>query len=287
MKNLNRVRRAPIGIILLIFSASAWATNNNCPSSFTSVATNSLGSGGIGGQTNGITASVSPFASANGCGDINQTFGNFAESGFTGLGGTYAAVSDSSSGVAKQITFQTAITGTVDTTNDFTSGVSSTSGNIAYLTQFGTGTSPALASPSVDALVVQLTGVNLPASDSNMTYSSIAVVVTACQNVTAALTSNFTSCSSGNLAQLSTTFSNTTSTAIANGIETAVLSLGNNFSNIDINTQVTLNGNLNGPASFSDLTEDFEASEPSTFILLGSVLAGIGILRFRKSNVAS
>lgn len=247
--------------------------------------TNSLdsGAGEIGDLLNGMTAAASPFASSNGCGDVNQTFGNFFVNGFTSLAGTYADTSNSITGVAKAITFQTAIPGTSDTTNDFTSGAGSVSGDIVYLTQFGTGASPSLASPSIEYLVVELTGVNLPSLDSSQDPASIALSITACENVTAAMMSNFTTCSSGTLVQLGVvTFSNNSGINITNGIETAILALGTSFSNINVNTQITLTANNNGAASFMGLTESFDSPEPSTFILIGTALAGIGILRFRK-----
>ena len=272
---------------LLLGSALGWATSDNCPGGFTSTTTNSINNatGEIGSLANGMTASTTPFVSGNGCGAVNQTFGNFFESGFTTQAGTYAAVGTAPDPGTQEITFQTEIPGTGDTNNDFVSGAGTnpTTGDIVYLTQFGTGTSPA-TNPDVAYLTFELTGVDLEHVHGGNT-SSIVVNIYACENVTSASTAAFTNCTGngGTLEHYSVTFQNTSpNTSITNATEIASFALPTSFTNFDIDTNVVLTGNSDGATSFSGLEEAFDAApEPSTIALMGSALA-LGAFGMRK-----
>jgi hypothetical protein len=268
----------------------AFGTSSNCPAGPTGSTLTS-----INGQTNGLTAGGGT-VSTSGCGATDETFGNFAPvSGFATTGGStaFSLASDgfvTANTVANNLSITTGV-------SDAAAGFGTTSsdaGDLVYLTQFGTsaGTKPSVNGTNV--IEVTLTGVTLDrvigTDDASVTVK-IGVCVGATSAPTAAFTgTNGTACATlgGTYESASTTITNTsTITNITAATENFFLALPSTTSVLAVDNTITLVSNSRGAASFTGFQEDFETPEPSTFIMLGSALAGLGLLRLRNRRKKS
>ncbi len=302
-------------LLVAAFSVYSFATSNNCPGSVTPTGVgtnnnsgdpnhlpiaasnaNTSGSGGnglaaINAQTNGFSTGVT-----SGCGAVNQTFGNFNVSNSpSGGASTYAWMSQNSTSTNLFFTGLAgtdANPGTRDNTNGYTvNGTNGTTGTndaeIQYLTQFGTGTAKSVTTDSV--LLVTINGVTMNTNAN----SSIVVTINLCGNATSAGTAtiaNQADCtalggSSGGFSSATHTFT-TASNLTGTGTLQFAFVLPSGFSSFAVDTDITLNARGTGSTtSFISFEESFESPEPSTFILLGSALAGVAWLRRRRYAV--
>jgi hypothetical protein len=270
--------------LLIVSSSAAWAATLNCPTvTGTTVATINAAINGMGG---GATISQ------GGCFAVDETFGNIGLSG--------AAIP------ATLDTIMTANAAPVGQSVDFTgawnvAANTSASGSDVYLTQFGTG-SP-VTNSLIKQVVITFSGVNIPVATSALPSgdSFIQLAIGVCENPgndssasthggMAPFTSTIcTTNSAGNLAgtgYVSNTFTITNTsqvTAITNGTFSFGIQLSESVDILAIDNAITLTSvNPGGGITFSDFQESFDSPEPATFILLGSALLAMTLLRVRR-----
>jgi hypothetical protein len=273
----------------LLYAPLAFGSGTACPSATgTTVGTINTEANGMGG---GSTIST------GGCNAGDQTFGNIGVTLGPGVtGGTLDAVSTANVAPTGQtFTFTGAWT--------VAAGLGATgSGGDTYLTQFGSGPAPT-TDGSIEDILVTLSGINLPADILNK--ASIQATIGVCEapqstggagngNGLAGFAS--TACTNpsssagtfGGTAYISSTATlsnNSLFTPITNGTLTFFISIPTSVSIFAIDTTFVLTSNATGAASFSQFTEDFESPEPSAFILLGTALAGLALLRCYRSGL--
>ena len=285
-----------------MLAASGWANTSNCPTGFTS-----FNSGAIGVNIpQSSTSTLSPvelstinsnstgFSSgvtAGGCFGVEQSFSNLAVNGSNQSGTTdYASVGNGTAG--QSITFSSmagdSTSSSADNSNNFTTSNSTGVGNHGTLnfvdySDFGTTATPS-SIPGLVEVTVTIAGVSLASGAGN----SIVVSEVGCSGVSGTgHTGTFTGCTTGanqpGGSAIPGNFSNTfTSSNVSLGqITFSVFTLPSNLTSIATDFSVTLNG---GSTAFATFTEAFDAPEPSSFVLLGSALAGLGFLRFRKRH---
>jgi hypothetical protein len=271
------MKKTIVPILVLLSVTSLSAVTLNCPTA-TGTHVNTLLAG-----SNGMTAATG--VSSGGCLATDQTFGNF---GVVASGTAMTTVPTganvdaftTSNPVAQDITFN-GITFSESATFNNTGTV-----NITDWTQFGSGTAPA-TNAAVQEVSFVFTGVNLPAEIAGHD-SSLTLAVTICENPTTVPGGNnntalatFTTCAGtgGTLVTQTFTVTNATGTAITNATETFNVPLIS-VKDIAIDATISLLDN-DAATSFTGFSEDFLSPEPSTFILFGTALAAIGLLRFR------
>ncbi len=255
----------------------AFGTSANCPAGPTGSTLATINAAANGLTTGGGTVSTT------GCGATDETFGNFSVSGFATTGGS-TAFSTASDGfvtantVANDFSITTGVSDRIATV-----GTRTDTGDLVYLTQFGTsaGTKPSVN--GTDVIEVTLTGVALDRV-SGGNDASVTVTIGVCVGASSAPVAAFTTCTAlgGTYESSSTTITNTTATNITGGTLNFYLALPSTTSVLAVDNTISLVSNTNGAASFTGFQEDFETPEPSTFIMLGSALAGLGLFRLRN-----
>jgi hypothetical protein len=270
----GRLPNVAIAVFVLATMPLAFGTNSNCPSATGTNLTT------INSEASGMTSST---ISTTGCGAVDETFGNFIISGFTGV--STAPTLSNTNGWATASNFAQDLNSDMAAslpTSGFT--LTTSTGDLVFLTQFGTGASPTV-NASLAGIVLTLTGVDLPDNNSGATNdSSIAVTIGICENATSAPSATFADCTAlgGTYASSTATITNTSgSTNISGATETFVLALPSTIMDLAVDDTVVLTSNRVGPTSFSGFEEEFDAPEPSTFVLLGAALAVVGLLRLR------
>jgi hypothetical protein len=274
--------------LALATAGTGWATISACPTTATGSALSSFPVGNT---------------PASGCGNVDLGFNTFAASGsvYTTTSGTATTLSTtlvdiySPTGPAPSGSTQGAITNDFDVPG--TANWTLTSGNgrpdtatstVSYVATVENGvagvTPPSNGNWAIDAL-------NVGASYTVPTgANSIVIHELICAGATST-----TGCATADTATITETItaagpvfsiSSLTGTAFTFNTTTGLLSLNAGFVQIAISNSVVLTkaaGTNVGPlTSFSNTFDQEAIPEPSTFILLGSMLAGIGALRLRK-----
>lgn len=270
-----------------------FGVTNNCPT--TAGTEKSLSSLNL--ESNGFST-----LSTGGCLATDETFGNFGISGFTG-GTTVPSLTntsgyttpDASSDAQNLVTNMAASLPLVQT------GTGSSSGDLTLLTQFGSPGGPPANNTSVNAVDVVVSGINLSRAQAS-NYASIQVTVDVCEDTSTlngvsgtgsigAFSSSPCSGGSnkpnGTLVTMTGTITNSSSLNQTGDTITVVVPLSEsvNIAAIDVNVELTSNDQ--GAASFSGLALDFAdpvTPEPSTFVLMGSALAGLGFYVTRRNK---
>jgi hypothetical protein len=278
-------RRSAIAAVVFALATvpMAFGTNSNCPTSGTPATLATVNTDANGMSSGGATVSTT------GCGATDETFGNFFVSGFSATGGdtTFTTATDSFA-TANAVANLYTVSGGVSLAAAGFDTTATETGNFALLTQFGTltGVKP-VTNDSVDRIELTLTGVDLPGQQFGGNTSSIEVTILACVGTTTAPAATFTACTTGTAETITLTASNATGTAITGATENFILTLPTATSVISVDDTIKLTSNNNGAASFTGFDEDFESPEPSTFVLLGTALAAVGLLRFRARRRAA
>jgi hypothetical protein len=295
----------PVIAGMLIHVVSAWATSSSCP---TGSVTNNVGANtapvasstndnltAINGLANGMSSGGATI-STTGCGLINQTFGNFNMTNFTGAtpASTYTFMGTSNTGVAEALTISTvAQSSGGDNSNAFVTAFSASTvetltTDFEYLTQLGTGTHP-VGNASVQFLEITLNGIQMT-NDSDTgsaatTGNFIMVSVNVCENPTVAPGADFSSsCPTGtHLTTLTSKIVDTGANFTAQD-ETVSFALPSNVPVLAIDTSIELSAAISQTTSFGSVEESFDSPEPPTFVLLGTAL-GIGFLRSRWGKI--
>lgn len=272
-----------------------FGATSNCPTTSPGTALGTLNT-----DANGFTG-VGTLSNA-GCSATDQTFGNFGISGFSGAT-TVPTISntagytapDASSDAQNLITNLTASAPTAATGT-----TASESGDLTLLTQFGS--SSPVNDPTVSAVDVTVSGVDLPKTQGS-NDASIVVTVYVCEDPSSLNgTSNtgsiaaFSSCSgshqpNGTLVTGTATLTNTHTTTTGGQTVTVAVDFGEVVDIAAVDVNIDLTSNDNNPVSFSGVSLDFDppTPEPSPFVLLGSALLGLCVLgaRRRKAQRAS
>lgn len=284
----------------LIFAAIGWANTSNCPTGFTTsnsaasgvsvpFATSSstlapVETGTINGQSTGFTSGIT----GGGCFATDQSFSNLLISA-TGQNATNSYASTGTSSAGDFITFSSIAGDTTSASDDNTnrfSGVPVVQGgvgnngviNFVDYSDFGTTATPTGIS-NLSALTITIGGISIASG-------SIVVTAVACSGVSGTgSAATFTSCAAGPGGSTVTPTTATWTIKAANitgGVATLTLyNLPAGLTSLATDFTVTLNG---VDTSFATFTEDFGAPEPSTFLLLGGGLAGLGFLRARRKR---
>ncbi len=277
--NFSRMKRIVFSLLILSSSA-AWAATTNC-STVATVAAVNAGTNGFGG---GATISQ------GGCFAVDETFGNIGISG--AVPGTLDTIfSANTAPVGQSMDLNGAWNVAANT---------SANGSDVYLTQFGPG--PPAINSLIQQVVITFSGVNIPVATSALPSgdSFIQLAVGVCENPgndgtasthggMASFTSTIcTTNSAGNLAgtgYVSNTFTITNTsqvTPITNGTFSFGIQLSEPVDILALDNAITLTSvNPGGGITFSDFTESFDSPEPATFVLLGSALLVIALLRYR------
>jgi hypothetical protein len=268
--------------LLILSSSAAWAATTNC-STVTTVATVNAGTNGFGG---GATVSQ------GGCFAVDETFGNIGLSGAAIPGTLNTFISTNAAPVGQSIDFNAAWNVAANT---------SVSGSDVYLTQFGT--SNPITNSLIQQVVITFSGVNIPVATSSSSSgdSFIQLAIGVCENpkndngagahgglgtfTGAVCTNQFAGGLQGSAFDSNTfTITNTSQvTPITNGTFSFGIELSGPVSVLAIDNAITLTS-VNGGSgiTFSDFTESFDSPEPATFVLLGSALLVIALLRVRR-----
>jgi hypothetical protein len=271
--------------LLILSSSAAWAATLNCPTvSGTTSATVNNGTNGFGGGTT---------VSQGGCFAVDETFGNFGLSGAAISSGTLDTIMSANAAPVGQ---------SVDLNGTFSVAASSSAvSTVTYVTQFGT-SFPATNS-LIQQIVITLSGVNIPVATSSNSSgdSSIQLAIGVCENpanddgapehggISSFTGTTCTGTTAGDLVgtgYVSNTFTITNTsqiTPISNGTFSFGIELSEPVSVLALDNLLTLTS-VNGASgiTFSDFTESFDSPEPATFVLLGSALLVIALLRYRR-----
>jgi hypothetical protein len=277
----SALRRLAIGRAKTLLAVSvlgvplAFGTSTNCPSSGTPATLTA-----VNALTNGMTAGGGTVATG-GCGATDETFGNFNITGFATTGGSTAfSLATNSFATANTVAQNYSISGGASAADGSTD-----TGDVFFLTQFGTGAKP-VVNGQADVIELTLTGVTIDRPLG--TDSSIAVTIGVCEGATAAPAAAFTTCTAegGTYHSSTTTITNTSGANITGATLNFFLALPTDTAVLAVDDTITLVSNFRGQTTFTGFQEDFESPEPSTFIMLGSALAGLGLLRrrFQRRN---
>ena len=285
----------------LIFAALGWANTSNCPTGFT---TSNTGASGVSvpfssgstlssvetGTINGLSTGFTSGITAGGCFATDQSFSNLLISA-AGQTATNSYVSTGTSSAGDYITFASIAGDTTsasdDSSNRFTTlsvvnGGLGVGGSIDFVdySDFGTTATPA-GIPGLSALTITISGITI-----NNPNGSITVTAVGCSGVTGAgSAATFGSCAAGpggtSLTPTTVTWT-ITQANVSGGVATLTLfNLPAGLTSLATDFTVTLN---HDGTSFATFTEDFGTPEPSTFLLLGGGLAGLGFLRARRNR---
>jgi hypothetical protein len=287
-----KTRQIMAALVALVISASlAVAGINNCPNTTSS----SSVSNGVAttlqtipgsGATTANSLNTASLAGAVGCTAVDLTFSNFTVTGSGGAngaltaGGTYVAETPAgvtaNPGANPDVLTFASVRGTAtsgadgnnnDGNNNFESNqaTNAVSDDIAYAVS-------AAAGSKIYAIVLTITD---PVVQSTATGT---FQLDVCTGGTATGI-HTTSCPSGTLVQSAVV--NLTS-AVS---QTVSLSFSSPVTYADLTTVIALNGSAGNVAGFGTFSEQFdEAPEPSTFVLLGGALIGIGALYRRRGR---
>jgi hypothetical protein len=171
-------------------------------------------------------------------------------------------------------------------------------GDLTLFTQFGPSGGGPTVNADINSLSVTLSNVNL--ADAG---ASVVLTVYVCEDTTDlggagnhGSLKSFTGCGGSAGSNTPTNGTLVSDTVTLSGAATAstvivTVSLGEVISAAAIDVNVDLTSDSQGPASFSGMSLDFGETtpEPSTFVLTGSALAGLGFFaaRRRKAQRAS
>lgn len=258
--------------IVLLASAPVLAATSSCP---TSIGDNTLSA--INAESNGMSGGST--ISTGGCIATDETFGNFGSSGDAITATTSIDAVMVPTNVAQEFEGLTSLGVTGDGTD---------TGNLTFVTQFGT-TQPAV-NPGVTQVVFELENVTIAAETTSGT-SSIGLTLGVCENPTNdggvgnnGSLASFTACTSlgGTYESVSETFSNPTSSAEVSINLFVALTVPDTIKLLTVDDTITITSESESGSSYNGIYDYFEASEPSTFLLFGTALAGVGLLRFLR-----
>jgi hypothetical protein len=290
MSDFRRLKSSVLVWALALATAgTGWATISACPTTATGSALSSFPVGNT---------------PASGCGNVDLGFNTFAASGsvYTTTSGTATTLSTtlvdiySPTGPAPSGSTQGAITndfdvpGTANWTLDNGNGRPTTStSTVTYVATVENGvagvTAPTNGRWAIDALNVAASYAALPTGTNSIVINELicagATTTTGCPTADGAtITETITA------AGVAYSISSLTGTGFTFNAATGLLNLNAGFIQVAISNSVVLTratGTNVGPlTSFSNTFDQEAIPEPSTFILLGSMLAGIGALRLRK-----
>jgi len=267
----------------------AFGSINNCPNG----TANSSVSNGAGTSTQTIPGvpgtPANDFVSLGsvGCTAVDLTFSNFTgtfsgagDNGIESLAGTYMAETPAGIASPDTLLFATvrgAATGPDGDPND---------GNNNWVTTHGTGTITDDLSYSVSDSAAAVSSIVLTAFGASIDSSaSGSITVDVCKGIT----SSATITTSGACTTAGGTAFVTMQLPLATlASQNLTVSLGTPSNAFDITTEIALvtNGGNGKFGSLDTFTESFDEGvpEPSTFVLLGTALAGIGVLRARRKK---
>ena len=283
-------RTRVLGLVLASSVTLPWAfgsTNGCLVTSSTSVAVSGSQIAGQPIAAAGGGSFPDSFAALNagtvpGCSAVDVTFSNFTSSGFTPDAGT-----DNSTTYVSTLTNQNladgtpvdAIFSTVRGADSNTSGTADGSNNDGVNNWIGTGSGGTggtsyhvyyeFQSSDVPAFsfAANFLGVQQGSGNGSLTGS-----IDLCLGGTWSF--GPTTCSSGNSQDIT----------VVNGTTSYSVLLNLPSTEVDVLTNFTLTGGTSGEPFLTSLEEDFVEPEPSTFVLLGTALAGVGFLRLRRKS---
>jgi hypothetical protein len=288
---------AKIGMMLVLAACSALATVNNCPSG-TATATVSSGAGtnpnvpimGAGGSPANDFASLG----APGCTNVDLNFNNFAGSfsgtganGILTLAGTYFASTPSGTAYDPLTSPTSVLISSVRGAANVSTDEDNNDGNNNFISKTSSGSHHVN-----DSLAFVIT-------DSNPTLliNSINVTVNFPVNQGVTGTITFNTCLGGTVTGIVTgagsctsgTFFATAMTLVTGNSQAFLITLPSAQSRIDFTSAIVLAGAGNNYVGFDSIGFSFQeaAPEPSTFVMLGSALIGLGVLGYRRRKSRS
>ena len=263
-----------------------FGSTNNCNNS---TASSPVSNGTVPSTTQtipGAPGTANDLGSAIGCTAVNMTFSNFTGS-FTGagangietLGGTYMA--ETPAGTANT-SLDTLLFATVRGSAGVPTDGNSNDGNNNWIANSHTTVTDEISysvtdsAASVASIVLTAFGANVDPSAGG------SIIVDVCEGIATSATIT----STGACGLAGGTFVTQTLTLSTLASQSLTISLGAPTS-FDITTEIILSGGGGSHiGSFDDFTESFDDGttlpEPSTFVLMGTALAGIGFLRSRR-----
>jgi hypothetical protein len=271
-------------------AASSCPTTSGTEVELGSINTLSPGNGFTGGLSTG------------GCAATDESFGNFGVSGFTGVTTLPTTTNadgyttpDPTSDASDVITNLKASLPSSGWSNSLSS-----SGNLTFLAQFGTPGGAPATDNSVNEVAVTISGITLDKAQA-ANDASIQVTVYICEDPgslngvsNTGSVSAFSGCNgstgsqkpTGTLVSNSATLTNTTGSNQTGDTLTVLVPIAVAMDIAAIDVNIGLTSNNVGAASFSGVSVDFAdpSPEPSTFVLMGSALAGLGIFAARRKK---
>ena len=261
-----------LGLAVLCVTATAWATDVACPGTATTLST--FGAGGA----------------ANGCTATDANFVNFSVDGNQSVTGNLPNVSVLAG------TTSLAPTETFTNNNNSWTGIGGTGSQTVgeFLDALNTNPVPGTGKSTYFQSIVLTAAATLTINTTTLTVT---------QDICQGNVATCTGATSGViiLAETFTRGATTTTSSwtcnagidkfgtcsAASGASALTVNLFSFQNELTINTTISSGNNSPVLTNFVDsFTEDQITPEPSTFILMGSALAGVAALRFRKSKQA-
>lgn len=282
---------------MIVYSGSAWAATNSCPNT---TASSSVSNGvnnktvTIPGAGGGSPANDLASLGSGGCTAVDLSFSNFNNSTFTGAGadgietaaGTYMAETPAGTGDNPLTNPDTLLFATVRGAADIDTDGDNNDGNNNWVGIKDAGVTDDITYNVAGAVVNNiLLTVYQPHIDSGATGS---ITVDICEG--AAPNTQITTLLACTAAGGTSFVTSTLALSTKSGTLTLNVPLAAFPNAFDITTEIDLDATgTNKVAGFDAFSEEFDegAPEPSTFVLLGTALAAVGLLRLRARRIRS